>query len=92
MLVFLNRNFFPIVDTGLSSGAIAAIVVMVLLAFVAAIAFFVLWRTRQNELRKFLGLGNNRQMTETPRRGGNAAGNSGFENLAYDANNTEVHA
>ena len=70
----------------MSSGAIAGVVVMVLLAFVGGIAFFVLWRTRQNEMKKFFGLGN-REMTETARRNVNS---SGFENLSYDANNANT--
>jgi hypothetical protein len=74
----------------LGSGAIAAIVIIVLLSFIAALGFFVLWRTRQAEVRKFLGL-RNQEMPQSPRRG-NDAGDSGFENLAYDANNTEADA
>jgi|FrelakmetLWP11LW_1041352.scaffolds.fasta_scaffold572218_1 hypothetical protein len=73
----------------MGSGAIAGIVIMVLIAFAGGIAFIVLWKTREQQMRKLLGL--NRELSQSPRRG-NAAGNSGFENLVYDANNTEGNA
>ena len=53
-VVVMILIFLFIGDTGLSSGAIAAIVVVVLLAFVAAIGAFVLWRTHQAGVWKFL--------------------------------------
>ena len=70
----------------MGSGAIAGIVIMVLLAFAGGIAFIVLWKTREQQMRKLLGL--NRELAQSPGRG-NTSGNSGFENLAYDAHNTE---
>ena len=61
----------------MGGGAIAAIVIMVLLAFVAVVGFFVLWKTRPNEVRKFLRL-KNIDMTETSRSGANPSGNPGL--------------
>ena len=61
----------------MSGGAIAAIVIMVLLAFVAAIGVFVLWKTRPNEVRKFFRL-KEMEMTETSRSGANPSGNPGL--------------
>ena len=70
----------------MSSGAIAAVVNMVLLACIATIGLVFLWKTRQDDVRRFLRLGS-KEMNETSRNGGSRARNTGFENLAYSSNN-----
>jgi hypothetical protein len=58
-----------------------------MLAIGITIALFLLWKSREAQLKKMFGYNNQQQMTGRTR--GNP-GESGFENLAYDANNSNI--